>query len=262
MNDEITYIGISKDEKNENHKLKTKGKNKEKNNFKVNKRNKKVNKFISSTKEPIISKSTFLILLIILGIIIFKPITFLKNSLDKKREYYAMIQEYSAENKNYNINLNLDLNNLWNNIVFASGEEYYLKCKGTMLMPTDGKILCHYDFTHLGIDISSTTYPGNVYAATTGTVCHVGNSEKYGNEIIIEHFINGMKIYTFYGNLSQINVAEGQNVDTNTIIGIEAGNNSSPVFSKDGDEHHVHFAVRKTMKESTGLNPIIFAKYR
>lgn len=262
MNDDITYIGVEQEEKPENT-TKTKIKSKKnKNVFKVNKRNRKVDKFISSTKNSFFTKEKIVIVLIILAIVIFKPITFLQNALDKKREYYAMINEYSSQNTDYSLNIDVNLGSLWNTIVYTTGEEYYVNCKGTLLMPVDGNVICHYDWTHRGIDIASYSYPGTVYAATSGTVCYVGYSQKYGNELMIEHNINGMTLYTYYGNLANITVSEGQSVDTNTVIGTEAGDNTSPAVSVDGNSHHVHFAVRKSYKESSGMNPLIFAKYR
>ena len=34
------------------------------------------------------------------------------------------------------------------------------------------------------------------------------------------------------------------------------------IININGSNYHVHFAVRKNMKESSGLNPLIFVKYR
>lgn len=254
--EDITYLGIKNNDSEKTQEPLKRKEEKPKTKFKTNKHSAKLDKMIASSKRFNVSKKFIIIAIIILLIIVIRPIKFLQDTLEKKKAYYAMVQEYNTSG----LNIEVDFENLWDKFVFATGEEYYKKCKGTMYMPVDGFITCHYDFAHMGIDIQAKTYPGTVYAAANGTVCYVGTHKKYGNDLMIKHTINGMTLYTYYGNLSNIYVSNGQTVTTSTAIGTEAGTPEQKAVSVDGPDHHVHFAVRKTMKESSGLNPFIFLK--
>lgn len=246
MEDQVTYIGTFDQEEIESSpSLKRSKKDNSNNNFKTRKRSKKLNKFIASTKKSIINKKVVTIILIILVLYIVKPITYLRAKLDEKREYYS---QYEAVNAN----------GIIDSITYAIGADYYKNCKDTMVMPADGAITCCYDLSHKGIDIACEEYQGNIYAAANGYVVDVGYSEKYGNEVLIEHNINGMKIYTYYANLSVINVSKGQYVYQNQVIALEGGNPERAAQVMDFDGHHLHFEVRKSEKEGSGLNPIIF----
>ena len=256
--EDITYLGIEDNSTEKTQEPLKRKEEKVKTKFKTNKYNPKLDRMIAKTKGFKISKKIIILLLIVLLIIVIRPIKLMQDALERKRAYYAMVNEYN----NSGLNIEVDFENLWDKFVFATGEEYYKNCKGTMYMPVDGYMICHYDFAHMGIDIQSKTYPGTVYAAANGTVCYVGTNKKYGNDVMIEHTINGMKLYTYYGNLASIYVSPGQAVYTTTAIGTEAGTPETKAVSVDGPDHHVHFAVRKTMKESSGLNPLIFLKNR
>ena len=67
-----------------------------------------------------------------------------------------------------------------------------------------------------------------------------------------------MKIYTYYAHLLDISVSDGQYVYQNQIIGHEGGNPERKIGIMDSDGHYVHFEVRKSEKNGTGLNPLIF----
>ncbi len=262
-NDDITYLGVEQETSEKSQEPLKKSKTpKNKTKFKTKKHSFKLNRTIAASKGIKISKKTVIILLIVLAIIILRPIKFLQDTLEKKRQYYALLQEYEQNTNGIDVNIDLKLNSLWNNIVYVSGEKYYVNCKNTMLLPVDGSVTAHYDFAHLGIDMQAKTYPGTVYAATDGVVYFVGTSSKYKNEILIQHTINGMTLYTYYGNLETIMVTPGQAVSSSTPIATEAGTSENVALTYDGEPHHVHFAVRKSPKESSGLNPLIFAKYR
>ena len=253
----ITYIGIDQSH-NTTKPLKNISENNINSKFILNKHNYKIDKLISKSKGIRLSKKCIISILLILSIIIFKPIKFLKNTLEQKRAYYEMSNEY---NSNFS-NISFNLKNLWDDFIFATGEKYYIKCKGTMIMPVDGTITCHYDFSHMGIDIQSNRSPANIHAAAGGIVSYIGSSKKYGNELIIKHYINGMTLYTYYGNLSNIYVKVGDYVDSSTIIANDSAYPENTIININGSNYHVHFAVRKNMKESSGLNPLIFVKYR
>lgn len=248
MDNEITYIGtFTEEEINKNSSKNEKNKvEKNKSKFKQNKYSKKVSRFISSTKNKLLNKKVLAFLLIVLLIYILKPITFLKLKLEQKREYYTALQ-----------NSSISANGLFDSIIYIFGYDYYKNCKDTMVSPADGLITCQFDLNHQGIDIACDEYQGNIYSTANGHVCYIGYSEKYGNEILIEHEINGMTLYTYYANLSVINVTNGQYVYQNEVIALEGGNPDRPAKIMDSDGHHLHFEVRKTKNSGSGLNPLI-----
>ena len=76
----------------------------------------------------------------------------------------------------------------------------------------------------------------SVRATAAGTVVHAYDmGDQYGKVVIIRHANN---VYSLYGHLSQINVAQGANVSQGDIIG-KSGNT--------GNSHgaHLHFAISK-----------------
>lgn len=249
MDNEIKYIGTFTEEETKQKSSQKQNNKAEKNKhkFKVNKHNIKVSKFILSTKNKLLNKKVLTFLFILLLIYILKPITFLKLKLEQKREYYAQMQNNSVS-----------CNSFFDSIVYAFGADYYKNCKDKLVSPADGLITCQFDLAHQGIDIACEEYQGNIYAAANGHVCYIGYSEKYGNEILIEHEINGMTIYTYYANLSVIYVTNGQYVYQNEVIALEGGNPERPAKIMDSEGHHLHFEVRKNKNSGSGLNPLIF----
>lgn len=246
-NNDITYIGISKESENRS----TKKKSKNEVVFKPRKRSINISNRIAKTKSSIFNKKLLLVVLIACLIYIIKPITFLRTKLDEKREYYA--QNYSSTPFSTEIGL-------MDSLVYLSGIDYYKNCKDTLVMPADGMVTWQYDWAHQGIDIACDNYQDNVYAAAAGTVCYVGYSEKYGNELMIKHEINGMTLYTFYGNLSVVNVTNNQYVTPNQVIALEGGNPERKATIMDDEGHHVHFEVRKSQDPNNSLNPNILIK--
>ena len=245
MNDEVTYIGTFNEEEIERKSSKKSSKDNSQLKFKTKKYSRKISKFISSTKNKILNRKIIFILVIILLIYFLKPITFLRAKLDEKREFYSQFETVTGKG-------------IIDSIMYGFGAEYYKNCRYTMVSPADGLITCQYDLSHKGIDIACDEYHGNIYAAANGYVSYIGYSEKYGNEILIEHNINGMKIYTYYAHLLDISVSDGQYVYQNQIIGHEGGNPERKIGIMDSDGHYVHFEVRKSEKNGTGLNPLIF----
>jgi murein DD-endopeptidase MepM/ murein hydrolase activator NlpD len=104
------------------------------------------------------------------------------------------------------------------------------------------------DIVHTGIDIPA-DYGTPVLAAAPGTIVWAGyglyselksnKKDPYGQAIVIKHDFgyNGHSLYTVYAHLSEIDVAEGQWVDTGTQIGLvgNTGFTTGP---------HLHFEVR------------------
>lgn len=242
--DDVTYIGV-KDNIEQNRKVKNNETVTVKK-FKTKKYSRKLSKFISSTKRKIFNKKILIIIAIIVAIFYFKPITFLKAKLNEKREFYSL--ESSNEG-------------ILNSFMYSFGVDYYKNCKKTMVMPADGLITCQYDLSHQGIDIACENYQDNVYAVQNGYVCYVGHDLDKGNELIIEHEINGMKIYTYYSNLSIINVSNGDYVYQNQVIAQEGGNPNKRATVLDFEGHHVHFEVRKNTSPASALNPNIFIDF-
>lgn len=91
-----------------------------------------------------------------------------------------------------------------------------------------------YKFFHPAIDFDGITgdpiYP--IMAGTVGAVSY--SNYAYGNAILIDH---GSGFTSLYAHLSRINVAEGQGVGVNTIIGLLGATGKAY-----GD--HLHLEVR------------------
>ncbi|WP_020587572.1 M23 family metallopeptidase [Desulfobacter curvatus] len=77
----------------------------------------------------------------------------------------------------------------------------------------NGKVISHS--THLGIDLASTAN-APVGAANNGRVIMAENIGIFGNTIIIDH---GLGLASLYAHLSQMNVAKGDMVNMDDIIG-------------------------------------------
>lgn len=256
MADDIKYIGVDPDytqSPKENNAVSKTKKNKSdtKEKFRINKHNSKVDDFIASTKPKYKHKGKIItILLIILLIWIFKPVSFLKAKLDEKRMHYALQDDSSS--------FNLDLKfGLWNNILYYSSYNYYKDLRGTIIKPLDNSSTNrNYDLSHPAIDLNG--YSGQeVMCAANGIVVDVGYSEDQDNYIMIKHNIKGYDLYTYYSNLTTIYVSNGQYVYQGQAIGTITGRED--VSTVVNDKHcHLHFAVRKDTKESSGMNPLLF----
>jgi LysM repeat protein len=103
--------------------------------------------------------------------------------------------------------------------------------------PRDGKM-------HEGIDIAAEEGTP-VRAATAGRVVFAGPRGTYGLAVIVDHG-NGTR--TLYAHCSKLLVAEGNAVDTNTIIALSGntGHSTGP---------HLHLEV---LKNGVPLNPLIY----
>jgi len=84
-----------------------------------------------------------------------------------------------------------------------------------MLTPTEGYVLEKFSQQLQGIKILGADY-AYIRAATDGLVSEVGNSEKWGNYIVIRHN-SGMEMR--YAYCTKCNVKKGMNVIQNEIIG-------------------------------------------
>lgn len=256
MAEDIKYIGVDPDytqsPKENNAVSKTKkNKSETKEKFRINKHNSKVDNFIASTKPKYKHTGKLIIvLLILLFVWIFKPINFLKTKLEEKRIHYSMQEDSSS--------VNLDIKfGLWNNILYYLSYNYYKDLRGTIIVPVKNYTLnAHYDLGHMGVDLNG--YDGQeVIAAYDGIVVQTGFDSKYKNYVMIKHIIKGYDIYTYYGNLNTINAYEGQYVNQGHIIGTISGTQTGTGVL-DENYCHLHFAVRKDLKESSGMDPMLF----
>ncbi|MCE2486276.1 MAG: M23 family metallopeptidase [Desulfurellaceae bacterium] len=86
--------------------------------------------------------------------------------------------------------------------------------------------------THLGFDLASTSQ-GPVEAANAGTVVYTAYLGIYGNCVILDH---GLGLMSLYAHLSQIDVAEGQQIQQGEMLG-----RTGKTGLAGGD--HLHFAI-------------------
>ena len=87
---------------------------------------------------------------------------------------------------------------------------------------------------HTGIDIAAAD-GSDILAFADGTVSETGQSEVYGNYIIIEH---DQHISTFYGHLSSISVKEGKEIKKGAKIAVIGSTGWSTGT-------HLHFEMRE-----------------
>lgn len=86
--------------------------------------------------------------------------------------------------------------------------------------------------THLGFDLASIAH-APIEAANTGTVVHAAYLGIYGNCLMLDH---GLGLMSLYAHMSQINVAEGQEVHRGDIVG-----KTGKTGLAGGD--HLHFGI-------------------
>ena len=230
--------------------------------FRTNKHNSKVDNFIRESKgEYKIIKHVLIILCILALVWVFKPFDFLIQKLEEKRIAYNSQYYNGIDTK---IDINVDLSNLskakrkgvMDTVFYISNYDYYKKLPGSIILPLqNGQVVTAYNYSHRAIDILG--YNGqNVVAAANGTVNKIGYDDRYGNYVMIKHFIENHELYTYYGNLGSINVVEGQNVSSGQLIGtittsVEALKNVS------GQTSHLHFCVRRNTSDLSGMDPLL-----
>lgn len=85
---------------------------------------------------------------------------------------------------------------------------------------------------HLGIDIASTKH-ANVNASQKGIVVYADYLGIYGNMVLLDH---GQGVFSLYSHLSQINVATGDQVDQDSVLGLTG-------ISGMAGGDHLHFSM-------------------
>lgn len=136
----------------------------------------------------------------------------------------------------------------------ASGAQSYLRAFGSdYQMPVDGAVSSPFGERvhpitgelkmHQGLDLAA-EQSSPVRAARSGAVSFAGQSEGYGNLVIIEH-PGGQKSY--YGHLKNIAVQEGQKVNQGEPVGTvgSTGISTGP---------HLHFEIRGA--DGAALDPM------
>lgn len=115
--------------------------------------------------------------------------------------------------------------------------------KGIRLPVETRKVTQGYRLFHPGVDLDGIT--GDlVWPIMKGEVQYVQYSKfAYGNAIIVDH---GNDLTSLYAHLSKINVKEGQDVTTDTVIGLMGATGRSS-----GD--HLHLEVRDN---GVPINPL------
>lgn len=132
----------------------------------------------------------------------------------------------------------------------ASNPKYDLPLKGEIIMEYSMDVPIYWEtldqyMTHSGIDIASPAGT-EVKACSSGTVTKVGQDDKFGITVEINH---GNNIISVYSNLSKKGLVElGEVVSKGDIIG-KVGQSSSFEFE---DPEHLHFEMKKDGKN---INP-------
>ena len=107
---------------------------------------------------------------------------------------------------------------------------------------------------HSGVDITGTD--GKVYAAADGIVRYQGEYGSNGKHVVLEHNLNGTKVYSFYAHLASYQVYTiGSSIKKGAFIGIHGntGLNAAP-----GKRIHLHFGV---FSGTYGSHPVGYVPY-
>lgn len=115
---------------------------------------------------------------------------------------------------------------------------------------------------HHGVEFN-VPYNTEILAAASGTVvvagpddvtAHGPHTNFYGNLVVLQHdtLYKGQAVYTLYGHLSDIWVVEGQQVDSQTVLGLSGATGVA-------DGPHLHFEVRLGENSyDTTVNPLLW----
>lgn len=114
---------------------------------------------------------------------------------------------------------------------------------GNRCFVLNGSWYCDF---HYGLDLSTGEYHPSVYAAAPGVVAGiVYRGSCGGNQIFINHNINGVTYTTHYAHLYSYNVQVGDVVTTNTVIGIMGGNPNETTWDSCSTGQHLHFSIAR-----------------
>ena len=135
----------------------------------------------------------------------------------------------------------------------------FAKMKGRLNWPAEGKIITKFGKNinsklntvteNIGINIE-TENNNSVYSVLDGEISIVSFLRGYGNYIVIRH---GEGYFTVYANLKNINVQQGEYVNSNVKLADVNESNDFNVSKK----NYMHFEI---WKDETKLNPEIWLK--
>lgn len=96
---------------------------------------------------------------------------------------------------------------------------------------------------HSGIDIGGNSEGTNVYSVANGMVAKIVRKASCGgNQVYIQHLINGKQYTSCYMHLLTINVSVGDKVTNQTIVGTVGGGNGTP-WDSCSTGAHLHFGL-------------------
>lgn len=130
--------------------------------------------------------------------------------------------------------------------------------KGDFMSPTVGTISSGYGERwgelHAGIDIVSNKGAVPIVAVADGVVVRSYLSNSYGNCVILQHTIDGVKYETLYAHMTGRAVSNGQTVQKGQLLG-NMGNTGKSTGK------HLHFELHKgswNIKKSNSLDPVLY----
>lgn len=124
---------------------------------------------------------------------------------------------------------------------------------GNRVNPLTGKSISF----HSGIDMSGVALGSNVLSVANGVVAKIFWTNCGGNQVYIHHNINGKKYTSAYLHLLSINVAEGQFVSKETVIGKMGGQRGTGDNCTTGGHLHLSIAYGLRWKDYWTYNEYV-----
>lgn len=110
---------------------------------------------------------------------------------------------------------------------------------------------------HSGIDMSGVALGSNVLSVANGVVAKIFWTSCGGNQVYVHHNINGKKYTSAYLHLLSINVAEGQFVSKDTVIGKMGGQKGTGDKCTTGAHLHLSIAYGLRWKDYWTYNEYV-----
>lgn len=124
---------------------------------------------------------------------------------------------------------------------------------GNRVNPLTGKSISF----HSGTDMTGVALGSNIYSVANGVVAKTFWTNCGGNQVYIHHNINGKKYTSAYLHLLSINVAEGQFVTKDTIIGKMGGQRGTGDNCTTGGHLHLSIAYGLRWKDYWTYNEYV-----
>jgi len=110
---------------------------------------------------------------------------------------------------------------------------------------------------HSGIDLSGVVVGSNIYSVANGVVAKIFWTNCGGHQIFIHHNINGKKYTSAYLHMNTVNVAEGQFVSKDTVIGGMGGQKGTGDRCTTGPHLHLSIAYGLRWKDYWSYNEYV-----